>query len=143
MINDKGEILTFTITQASDDDRTPLKQKRCLDKIFGKLFADKDYIGKDLVKMLFIDRIQLITNMKNNMKNPLMTLSYKILLRKKSVIETVNDALKNICQVEHSRHRSFGNFLSNMVSGLIAYSFLPKKPQIKFPTQNTNQICLF
>ena len=72
-----------------------------------------------------------------------MTLSYKILLRKKSVIETVNDALKNICQVEHSRHRSFGNFLSNMVSGLIAYSFLPKKPQIKFPTQNTNQICLF
>lgn len=143
VINDKGEILTFTITQASDDDRTPLKQKRFLDKIFGKLFADKGYIGKDLAKTLFIDGVQLITNIKNNMKNSLMTLSDKILLRKRSVIETVNDELKNICQVEHSRHRSFGNFLSNMIAGLIAYSFLPKKPQIKFQTQNTNQICLF
>ncbi len=69
-----------------------------------------------------------------------MTLSDKILLRKRSVIETVNDELKNICQVEHSRHRSFGSFLSNIISGLIAYSFLPKKPQIKLETQNTNQI---
>ncbi len=77
------------------------------------------------------------------MRNCLMTISDKILLRKRSVIETVNDELKNICQVEHSRHRSFGNFLNNIISGLIAYSFLPKKPQIKFQTQNTNQICLF
>ncbi len=143
VINDKSEILTFTIIQASDDDRTPLKQKRFLDKIFGKLFADKGYIGKDLAKMLFIYGIQLITNIKSNMKNALMTLSDKILLRKRSIIETVNDVLKNICQVEHSRHRSFGNFLSNMIARLIAYSFLPKKPQIKFQTQNTTQICLF
>ncbi len=146
VINDKGEILTFTITQASDDDRTPLKQKRFLDKIFGKLFADKGYIGKDLAKTLFIDGVQIITNIKNNMKNSLMTLSDKILLRKRSVIETVNDELKNICQVEHSRHRSFGNFLSNMIAGLIAYSFLPKKPQIKFVcfnnrTQVIRHIC--
>jgi len=143
IINDKGEILTFTITQASLDDRTPLKQERFLDKIFGKLFADKGYVGKDLAKLLFIDGIQMITHIKNNMKNCLMSLSDKILLRKRSVIETVNDELKNICQVEHSRHRSFGNFLSNMLAGLIAYSFLPKKPQIKFQKQNTNQICLF
>jgi len=143
IINDKGEILTFTITQASEDDRTPLKQERFLDKIFGKLFADKGYVGKDLAKLLFIDGIQMITHIKNNMKNCLMTLSDKILLRKRSVIETVNDELKNICQVEHSRHRSFGNFLSNMIAGLIAYSFLPKKPQIKFQNQISNQICLF
>ncbi len=143
IINDKGEILTFTITQASEDDRTPLKQERFLDKIYGKLFADKGYVGKDLAKLLFIDGIQMITHIKNNMKNSLMTLSDKILLRKRSVIETVNDELKNICQVEHSRHRSFGNFLSNMISGLIAYSFLPKKPQIKFQNRISNQICLF
>lgn len=143
IINDKGEILTFTITQASEDDRTPLKQERFLDKIYGKLFADKGYVGKDLAKLLFIDGIQMITHIKNNMKNCLMTLSDKILLRKRSVIETVNDELKNICQVEHSRHRSFGNFLTNLISGLIAYSFLPKKPQIKFQTQNNNQISLF
>lgn len=143
IINDRGEILSFTITQASEDDRTPLKQERFLDKIFGKLFADKGYVGKELAKLLFVDGVQLITHIRNNMKNCLMTISDKILLRKRSVIETVNDELKNICQIEHSRHRSFGNFLSNLISGLIAYSFLPKKPSIKFQNVNSNQICLF
>ncbi len=143
VINDKGEILNFTITQASEDDRAPLRNERFLDKIFGKLFADKGYIGKELAQLLFVDGVQLITQIKNNMKNCLMTFSDKILLRKRSVIETVNDELKNICQVEHSRHRSFGNFLTNLISGLIAYSFLPKKPSIKFSTLNSNQICLF
>lgn len=143
IINDKGEILNFTITQASADDREPLKQERFLDKIFGKLFADKGYIGKKLAQLLFVDGVQLITSIRNNMKNCLMTMSDKILLRKRSVIETVNDELKNICQIEHSRHRSFGNFLVNLISGLIAYSFLPKKPSIKFQTVNSNQIYLF
>ena len=77
------------------------------------------------------------------MKNCLMELKDKILLRKRSVIETVNDELKNMCQVEHSRHRSFGNFITNMLSGLIAYSFFPKKPAIKYETSNTIQIALF
>ncbi len=77
------------------------------------------------------------------MKNALMTISDKILLRKKSVIETVNDELKNICQIEHSRHRSFNNFLGNIIAGLIAYSFFPKKPSIKFETLKSNQITLF
>jgi len=95
---------------------------------------DKGYIGKDLMQILFTDGLHLITHIKNNMKNSLMTMSDKILLRKRSVIETVNDELKNICQIEHSRHRSFTNFLSNIVAGLIAYSFLPKKPSIKYQT---------
>ncbi|MBS9766261.1 MAG: transposase [Flavobacteriaceae bacterium] len=142
-IMSKSEIMTiilnFTITQASEDDRKPLKKERFLDKIFGKLFADKGY----LAQMLFVDGIQLITYLKNNMKNCLMTLSDKILLRKRSVIETVNDELKNMCQIEHSRHRSFTNFLTNLISRLIAYSFFPKKPAIKFQTLNTNQLVLF
>jgi len=143
IINDKGEILNFTITQANVDDRAPLKKKSFLDKIHGKLFADKGYIGKELMQLLFVDGVHLIAHIKNNMKNSLMSMSDKILLRKRSVIETVNDELKNICQIEHSRHRSFGNFLSNIIAGLIAYSFLPKKPSIKFSTANSNQICLF
>jgi hypothetical protein len=143
IINDKGEILNFTITQANVDDRQPLKQERFLDKIYGKLFADKGYIGKSLMQMLFIDGVQLITSIKNNMKNSLMTISDKILLRKRSVIETVNDELKNICQIEHSRHRSFGNFLVNIITGLIAYSFLPKKPSMKYQTVKTNQLVIF
>jgi len=143
VINDKGEILNFTITQANVDDRRPLSDKSFIRKLYGKLFADKGYIDKKLVKNLFADGIHLITQIKNNMKNSLMTISDKILLRKRSIIETVNDELKNICQIEHSRHRSFGNFLTNLISGLIAYSFLPKKPSIKYQTVNSNQICLF
>lgn len=143
VINDKGEILNFTITQANVDDRSPLKKKSFLDKIFGKLFADKGYVGKQLMQTLFVDGVHLITNIKNNMKNSLMTLSDKILLRKRSIIETVNDELKNICQIEHSRHRSFGNFITNIVAGLIAYSFLPKKPAIKYQTISTNQLNAF
>jgi hypothetical protein len=143
IINDKGEILNFTITQANVDDRTPLKKKRFLDKIYGKLYADKGYIGKDLMKLLFNDGLHLITHIKNNMKNSLMTMSDKILLRKRSIIETVNDELKNICQIEHSRHRSFTNFLSNIVAALIAYSFLPKKPSIKYQTIKSNQLTFY
>ena len=143
IINDKGEILTFTITQANVDDRAPLKEERFLDKIYGKLFADKGYIGKELMQLLFVDGVHLITSIRNNMKNSLMSMSDKILLRKRSIIETVNDELKNICQIEHSRHRSFGNFLSNIIAGLIAYSFLPKKPSIKCQTINSNQLVAF
>jgi len=143
VINDKGEILNFTITQANVDDRTPLKKKSFLAKIYGKLYADKGYIGKDLMQLLFADGLHLITHIKNNMKNSLMTMSDKILLRKRSIIETVNDELKNICQIEHSRHRSFTNFLSNIVAGLIAYSFLPKKPAIKYQTLETNQLAFY
>ena len=143
VINDKGEILNFTITQANVDDRTPLKKKSFLDKIYGKLYADKGYIGKDLMQLLFADGLHLITHIKNNMKNSLMTMSDKILLRKRSIIETVNDELKNICQIEHSRHRSFTNFLSNIVAGLIAYSFLPKKPSIKYQSVKSNELSFY
>jgi len=67
-----------------------------------------------------------------------MTMSKKLYLRKRSVIETVNDESKNICQIKHSRHRSFGNFLTNLVSAIIAYHFLPKKPSLKFETVKSN-----
>jgi hypothetical protein len=78
------------------------------------------------------------------MKNSLMTVADKILLRKRSVIETVNDELKNICQIEHSRHRSFTNFVTNLIAGLMAYSFLPKKPAINYQTtKRTKQLSIF
>jgi len=94
--------------------------------------------------MLFIDGIQLITGIRNNMKNQLMSMFDKIMLRKRSIIETINDKLKNICQIEHSRHRNFTYFLSNLISGLLAYSFLPKKPNIKYETMETyGQLALF
>ena len=143
VINDKGEILNFAITQANVDDREPLKNERFLKAVFGKLFADKGYISEKLTQILFINDIHLITNIKNNMKNCLMTLNDKIILRKRSVIETVNDELKNICQIEHARHRSFTNFIVNMIAGLIAYNFLPKKPAIKFQKEYSTQMAAF
>ena len=144
VINDKGEIIDFVITPGNVDDRQPLKDLNFLKKIAGKLFADKGYISQKLVENLFIDGIQLITGIRNNMKNQIMSMYDKIMLRKRSIIETVNDELKNICQIEHSRHRSFHNFISNLISGLLAYSFLPKKPSIKYETvPASSQIVLF
>ena len=144
VINDKGEIQNFVITPGNVDDREPLKNDRFLEKIYGKLFADKGYIGQRLFERLFIEGIQLITGLKRNMKNCLMSMNDKILLRKRSIIETINDELKNICQIEHSRHRSFGNFLTNLISELLAYSFLPKKPAIKYDVEpNYGQLALF
>lgn len=143
VINDKGEILNFAVTQANVDDREPLKNEGFLKSVFGKLFADKGYISKELVAILFTDGVQLVTGIRNNMKNCLMSMNDKIMLRKRSVIETVNDELKNICQVEHSRHRSFVNFIVNLIAGLAAYSFFPKKPSIRYETVKTNQLYAF
>ena len=143
IINDKGELLDFVITQANVDDREPLKEDDFLKKIYGSLYADKGYISKELTALLFDQGLHLVTGIRNNMKNVMMTMRDKILLRKRSVIETINDQLKNIAQDEHSRHRSFGNFITNLVASLIAYSFQEKKPSIKFETVNTIQLALF
>jgi len=130
IINDRGEILDFIITFGNVDDRKPLNDMDLHKRIFGKLYGDKGYISKDLFEKLFVDGVHLITKIKKNMKNSLMLLQDKIALRKRALIETVNDELKNICQIEHTRHRSFENFTTNLLSGLIAYSFFDKKPSI-------------
>ena len=79
---------------------------------------------------LFIDGIQFITKLKSNMKGQIMTIGDRILLRKRALIETINDELKNMAQIEHSRHRSVVGFTVNLMAGLAAYSFFPKKPMI-------------
>ena len=73
------------------------------------------------------------------MKNQLMGMREKILLRKRSVIETINDELKNIFQIEHSRHRGQANFLMNLTSGIAAYCLFDKKPSIKFDMEETHE----
>jgi len=143
VVNDKGEILAFVVTPGNTDDREPLRDKKFLEKVKGKLYADKGYISQSLTELLFVDGLHLITHIRNNMKNVLMEMKDKILLRKRSIIETINDELKNICSIEHSRHRSFGNFMTNLLSALIAYSFFPKKPAIKYQPVNSNQLTLF
>ena len=143
IINDKGEILSFMITQGNTDDRVPLTNENFIKKIIGKLVGDKGYLSEKLSNILFINGIQLITKLRKNMKGKIMSISDSILLRKRAVIESVNDELKNICQIEHTRHRCFANFISNMITGLIAYSFFPKKPSIQCETIKDNQLALF
>ena len=98
VINEKGKIISFCVTQANVDDRDPLKNEDFLKQVFGKLFADKGYISQQLTELLFVDGIHLVTSIRNNMKNSLMSMSDKLYLRKRSIIETVNDELKNICK---------------------------------------------
>lgn len=99
-------------------------------KFSGRLFADKGYISQQLFEKLYEKSITLVTGIKKNMKNKLMIMEDKLLLRKRALIETVNDFLKNICQIEHTRHRSPVNCLVNLLSGLAAYSFISKKPSL-------------
>ena len=130
IINDRGDILAFGITPGNVDDRNRELIRKLTKKLFGKLFGDKGYISKELFETLFGSGIELITNVRKNMKNRFLPMMDKILLRKRSLIETVNDELKNICQIEHTRHRSFWNFLANVNSGCIAYTYFPKKPSL-------------
>lgn len=115
------------LTAGNVDDREPLKSKRFTEPLFGKLFADRGYISQNLFETLFVDDLHLVTRIKKNMKNSLMILYDKLILRKRAIIETVNDELKNVCHIEHTRHRSVENFAVNHVAGLIAYNLLPKK----------------
>lgn len=85
----------------------------------------------------------MMTKLKNNMKGATMRLADRILLRKRAIIETVNDELKNIAQVEHSRHRSFDNFIVNTLAALAAYCFFPKKPCIVCERMIDRQLTLF
>jgi len=141
--NDMGHVVDFMLTPGNVDDRKPLKIERFIRRLWGKLFGDKGYIGKDLFKNLFFNGIHLVTKLKRNMKSSSITpVMDAILLRKRAISETIIDQLKNIFQVEHSRHRSPKNFLTNLFSALIAYNFSDKKPSLKINLTDTNQLYL-
>lgn len=136
VVNHQGEILSFCLTPANTDDRKPVEQ--LTSNLWGKLFGDKGYVSQSLKQKLQEKGVELITKSRRNMKQKLLDWFDKLMLRKRALIESVNDFLKNTCQIEHTRHRSKANWLVNLLSGLIAYSFLPNKPQIKFNTHIFN-----
>ena len=143
IINDKGEIISFVITQGNVDDRQPLSMESFIRNVSGKLYADRGYISQKLAEILFVDGIHFVAKMRNNMKGGELPLQDRLMLRKRAVIESVNDELKNICQIEHTRHRCFTNFITNLIAGILAYSFLPKKPSIKVDIIDEKQLMLF
>lgn len=128
VINDCGELLGCYLTPGNVDDRRPVPHM--VRDLWGRLFGDKGYISQPLTTLLQAQDLRLVTKLKKNMKNKFLALTDKLLLRKRALIETVNDQLKNISQIEHTRHRSLWNFLGNVAAGLIAYSWREKKPSL-------------
>lgn len=127
-VNERGEILGFYLTPANVDERVPTDW--ITQELWGKLIGDKGYISQSLFEKLMQRGLKLITKLRKNMKNRLVEMEDKLLLRKRAIIETVNDQLKNISNIEHTRHRSIWNFLGNLAAGLIAYSLKEKKPSL-------------
>lgn len=128
VVNDCGELLAFQITPGNMDDRKPVPQ--LVKGLTGKLFGDRGYISQKLFETLLEQNLQLITKLRKTMRNKLLPLSDKLLLRKRALIETINDQLKNISQIEHTRHRSVINSMVNLLAGLVAYTHQPKKPSL-------------
>lgn len=129
VINDIGEILAYMLTAGNVDDRSPVPKMSV--GIFGKLFGDKGYISQELFFKLYEKGLQIVTRLKKNMKNNLMDLVDKVLLRSRGVIESVNNKLKADCQIEHHRHRSPWNFFVNLISGIVSYAYNAYKPSIR------------
>jgi hypothetical protein len=129
VVNDRGELLTFCLTPGNTDDRQPVP--RLVRRLFGKLFGDKGYLSAALAEQLLLTQgLQLITKLRKNMRAVLLPPLDRLLLRKRALIESINDQLKNICQIEHTRHRSPMNFLVHLFAGLAAYCHQPKKPSL-------------
>lgn len=130
VINGSGEILSFCITSGNVSDINEEIIEKLTKNIFGKLIGDKGYISKKIFKKLFENNITLITKIRSNMKNKLLQFEDAVFLKKRAVIESVNNILKNTLQIEHTRHRNPVNFIVNLISGIVAYCFIEKKPSI-------------
>ena len=138
MTNDENQLLAIQLTASNVDDRIPVPQM--VKELFGKLSGDKGYISQKLFDLLFADGVQLVTQIRKNMKNQLMDVFDKLMLRKRAIIETIYDQLKNISQVEDTRHGSGVNFLLNVVSALIAYTYQEKKPSLNLSLPQLSEL---
>ena len=120
----EGKSLLSSLLEQTSATKTRKFFKVLSKRLYVKLFADKGYISQKLFDFLFEDGIQLVTGLRVNMKNKLMPFYDRMMLRKRYIIETINDFLKNTAQIEHSRHRSVTNFIMNLVSALGAIASL-------------------
>ena len=138
IINDRGELLSIRVTQGNVDDRSPVREM-CRN-LNGKIFGDKGYISQALTADLLPQGLRLVTGLRKNMREKLLPLWDKLMLRKRSLIETVIDQLKNISQIQHTRHRSPANYLVNILAGLAAYTHQPKKPSLHLTPEENQQM---
>ncbi len=138
IVNHLGDIIAAKITPANVDDRKPVPE--LAKNVVGKLYGDKGYISQALSSDLFDKGVELVTNVKKNMKAKLISAWDRAMLSRRFIIETINDQLKNITQIEHSRHRSVHGFMLNIIAGLIAYSLRENKPSLKISSEEFNMM---
>ena len=128
VVNDSGDLLALRFTPGNVDDRAPVPT--LTEDVWGKLFGDRGYISQALFEQLWEHGLQLITKLKQRMKNKLMPLLDKLLLRKRALIESIGEQLKHVCQIEHTRHRSANNGFANMLAALVAYTWQEHRPSL-------------
>ena len=133
IVNHVGDILAAKVTPANVDDRKPVPE--LAKDVIGKLYGDKGYISQALSSVLFEKGVELVTHVKKNMKAKLLSAWDRAMLSRRFIIETINDQLKNITQIEHSRHRSVHGFMLNIIAGLIAYSLKDNKPSLRITSE--------
>ena len=129
VINELGEIVSYRITTGDVADNNLQLLQQLLSGLKGKCFGDKGYISS-LFSSFYENGLKIVTGLRANMKNQIIDLNEAKLLKKRGLIEAVNDILKSVCDLEHSRHRSVENAIQSMHCAVIAYSFLDNKPEL-------------
>lgn len=129
IINQLGEIVNFELTPANVSDNNA----ELLQKVFGDLkgtcYGDKGYLSK-LFDYFYQNGLKIVTKIRSNMKNVFMPLHEKVNLKKRAVIESVNDILMSVFDIEHTRHRNPINAIVNTFGALAAYGFYEQKPTV-------------
>ena len=134
VINQMGQLVSVLFTSANMADNNHKVLRYLLTKLKGQCFGDKGYLTK-LFEEFYNQGLQLITKVRSKMKNQLMQMTHKIKLRKRAIIESVNDILISVFDIEHTRHRSPINAMAHMMSALIAYCFYEDKPAVFVPNK--------
>jgi hypothetical protein len=138
VVNYRGEIVAAKLTSGNVHDTKPVPA--LAEGLVDKLYGDKGYISKALEERLFDKGVSLITNVRKNMKAKALSLWDRAMLSRRFIIETINDQLKNISQIEHSRHRSMNGFMVNLMAGLVAYCLKENKPTLNITDVEYNMM---
>lgn len=134
VINQYGQLVNFVLTPGNVADNNGNLLTTLLADLQGKCFGDRGYLTK-LFDQFYQQGLHIITKLRRKMKNALMPLGDKLGLRKRGLIESVNDLLISVFDIEHTRHRSPFNAHINVLGGLIAYCFYDNKPSIVVPME--------
>ncbi len=130
IFNTKGEIIRLVITPGNVNDKKPVPHM--VKGFIAKLIGDKGYISKKLFEKLFAQGVTLITKIKKNMKNCLMDMTDKMMLMRRSFVETIFSSMKSLNTLIHHRHRCPINAFAHLFAGLINYQLRPDKPSLHF-----------